>query len=141
MIDIKDFILTGKLGPIKIGDTPDFVRIKLGEPDLHEPAKKSFLEYFLYGSLELRFRREHLDYISLEINFNNDFFLISFVDCKVVFKKHINEISELLLSNKIDYRVDQIMTDESQTVLVTDKNVHLAFDSNGYLSKIASVRK
>ena len=44
MIDIIEFILSGKLGPIGIGDTPDFVRKKIGEPDLHEPAKKSFPE-------------------------------------------------------------------------------------------------
>ncbi len=141
MIDIIEFILSGKLGPIGIGDTPDFVRKKIGEPDLHEPAKKSFPEFFLYGALELRFRSGRLCYISLEVNYNSDEFFINFLNHKVFFKKHMHEINKLLLSNKIDYNVDYIMTDENQTVIVTNKNVHIAFDSNGYLSKIASVRE
>lgn len=141
MIDINDFILTGKLGPIGIGDTPDVVRGILGEPNLHEPAKKSFPEFFLYGALELRFRSDRLDYISLEIKFDRDIKLISLFNHKIVFKKNKDEIIKLLLSRKIDYSVDQIMTDENQTVIVTNKNVHLAFDSNECLSKIASVAK
>ena len=141
MIDLNNFIITGKYGELEIGETLDLVLTKLGPPDHQEPARKSYPEFLLYGPLELRFRDGKLEYIGLKVDYESN--IANHIDdCKNVYvKKKIFEVIELLLNNGVEYNADKIMTDYSQTVLVTKNSVHLAFDSDGFLSKIASVKK
>ena len=141
MIDILHFVLYGRLGDVEIGVNEKFVRSVLGEPLHFEPAQKSYPAFFLYGPLELRFRNGSLVYIGLALRDCANLEDIQLTDTQRIVERRLAAIEEFLLANGQSYDVDRVMTDDSQTVIITSKNVHLAFDADGRLSKIAAVVK
>jgi len=138
MIDILDLVLNGRLGDVEIGVSERFVRSALGDPLHFEPARKSYPTFFLYGPLELRFRTGSLVYIGLVLGDHPNLEDIQLTDTQGIVERRLAAFEEFLLANGQRYNVDQVMTDDSQTVIITSKNVHLAFDEDGRLSKIAA---
>ncbi len=95
-----------------------------------------------YGDLEFRFRSHRLTVISLCLRESGEELRKS-VPLENVPRGDagkLEAIQNLLRKNQGEFSIDPIMTDETQTVLVTNASVHLAFSRDGDVSKVAAVR-
>lgn len=138
LIDLTNFLIHGELLGVRPGDSEDDALKKLGPPELYEPARKSSPAFVLYGPLEIRVRRKRVTYVGLLVR---DYQVLgegqtSLGDATI---PDYDEIRQILQRAGVSAFLDQLMSDDQQTVIVTDRKVHMAFDEEDLLGKVACV--
>lgn len=138
MIDLIKFLMTGELLGIHPGDSEADVLNILGAPELYEPAGESTPAYAQYDAIEIRFLQGRIIYIGLSV-----------LDCPRSGDgpaclgdspvPTFDQVIHILREAGISAFLDRLMSDDQQTVVITDRKVHMVFDEDDLLGKVVGV--
>jgi hypothetical protein len=146
-ISLKDFVLNGNLGPVKIGMTRDEVVSLLGEPD-NDYMNDNGLGFFSYSGYEFFYDKKKNDrtygiqndnlaispnlktkrvYNTSEICFSNDYFTIDIWFLKKGRYLTYKQVVQILKEEKIDY---EIIEKHGVPIFKFASGVEMDFDDN-----------
>jgi hypothetical protein len=141
MINIREFIVAGRLGSIDENSNCYQIIQNFGEPDILEPARKSYPTMIVYGDIEFFLRHDRL--ITITLSLKN---LKPNLPNTMTFKKSLKQeektilaIEKLLEQQELTWHKDKITSDEDESfiVYITERGIHLGF-LNGILVRIAA---
>lgn len=140
MNEIQRFIVFGTFCGISPGDKRECIAETLGEASHYEPPYKRRPEYILYGDLEFRLSQNEIMHIGLATG--RDIVTTQSVEQRIgkSYLSTVSDVQALLALHSVEYEYDSILSDSSQTVLVTSRAVHLAFDQDNSLTRVAGVK-
>lgn len=132
MVDLEEYAITGRLGPVGGGADRSAVIADLGEAEFTERQKAGRVA-LLYGDVELWFYQDRLDRTSVRLRegepANGGPIELSgfWPDAR----RSMNYVRDLFLARDISWRLDEIMSginpQETSQTWISERDVHLAF--------------
>lgn len=139
-VDFCEFIVTGKFGLLEMDCTEEDVFNILDEPDIFTRERKSYPSIAVYKDIEFRFRSKKIKTITLsipdkEISLPRTIQMVGLLDKSQL---HQERIKKLLFDKGVSWKLDEIMSDESQINYISTNNIHFVFDmeNSGVLCKV-----
>ena len=126
----KEFITTGKLGPITLHTPRCHVRQLLGEPQDWGYSKfKNGASLWKYGDLQLGFAHDEVHFIGVYYHHHSGLpQRLNVVGYFPAVQSPLCEVKRHLCIEHIDYQVEPNLSFDSQLCLAVGKNAYLMFD-------------
>jgi hypothetical protein len=70
MVHFEEFIASGRFGSIDGASSCEQIIQSFGEPDVFEPARKSYPTFLVYGDLEFCLRQNRLRVATLSLKYS-----------------------------------------------------------------------